>query len=73
MERTFALIKGTTVVNSIVADDSYIEFIQNDYTDIVETTDVEPTPSAGSTYDKNTNTFSYPVPQVIITEEPTND
>jgi|LauGreDrversion2_5_1035112.scaffolds.fasta_scaffold01215_1 hypothetical protein len=65
MEKTFALIKGATVVNSIVADYSYIEFIKNDYTNIVETTDVNPTPSAGATYDKDTDTFSYPVPFVV--------
>jgi hypothetical protein len=75
MERTFALIQGTTVVNSIVADDSFIEFIKNDYTDIVETTNIEPTPSATSVYDKETNTFSYPLKVTIETplEEPTND
>lgn len=72
MERTFALIQGTTVVNSIVADDSFVEFIKNDYTDIIETTDVAPTPSAGATYDKKTNTFSYPV-LVVEVEQPVEE
>jgi hypothetical protein len=76
MERTFALIQGITVVNSIVADDSFIEFIKNDYTDIIETTDISPTPCIGAAYDKDTNTFLYPSVLVVETlpvEEPTND
>lgn len=74
MERTFALIQGTTVVNSIVADDSFIEFIKNDYTDIIETTNIEPTPGVTAVYDKETNTFSYPMLRGVETlpvEEPT--
>lgn len=71
MERTFALIQGTSVVNSVVADDSFIEFIKNDYTDIIETTNIEPTPSAGATYDKETNTFLYA--PAVITEQPAEE
>ena len=76
MERTFALIQGTSVVNSIIADDNFIEFIKNDYTDIIETTDIEPTPSVGAVYDKETNTFSYPIPlivQTIVDEQPVGE
>lgn len=65
MERTFALIRGTSVVNSIVADDSFIEFIKNDYTDIIETTNMDPKPGTNAVYDKETNTFSYPIIQTV--------
>jgi hypothetical protein len=71
MERTFALIQGTTVVNSIVADDSFIEYIKNDYTDIVETTNMESKPGTTAVYDKETNTFSYPALKETLIEEPT--
>ena len=76
MERIFALIQGTSVVNSVVADDSFIEFIKNDYTDIIETTNMDPKPGITAVYDKETNTFSYPVPlivQSIIDEEQTTE
>ena len=65
MERTFALIQGTSVVNSIVADDSFIEYIKNDYAQIIETTNMEVKPGVGATYNFETNAFSYP--QVVVT------
>ncbi len=65
MERTFALIQGTSVVNSIVADDSFIEYIKNDYAKIIETTNMEVKPGVGATYNFETNAFSYP--QVVVT------
>lgn len=69
MERTFALIRGTSVVNSIVADDSFIEFIKNDYTDIIETTNMDPKPGTNAAYDKETNTFSYPILKTVEVPE----
>jgi len=66
MERTFALIQGTSVVNSIVADDSFIEYIKNDYAQIIETTNMEVKPGVGAIYNPENNTFSYP--QVTVTQ-----
>jgi hypothetical protein len=66
MERTFALIQGTSVVNSIVADDSFIEYIKNDYTDIIETTNMAVKPGVGAIYNFETNIFSYP--QIMVTQ-----
>lgn len=76
MERTFALLKGTSVVNCIVADDSFIELIKNDYTKIVETTGMEIKPGVGAVYDEELNTFGYPQvatypgPEIIVEETP---
>ena len=47
MERTFALIRGTTVENHVVADDSFVEFIKDQYDDVIETTDMDFKPSPG--------------------------
>jgi hypothetical protein len=69
MERTFALIQGTTVVNSIVADDLYIDYIRNEYTDIVETTDMQPIPGVGMVYDKEINQFTSPLRYYSAQEE----
>jgi hypothetical protein len=69
MERTFALLQGNYVANSIVADDSFIEHIKNEYTAIIETTDIEPTPGIGCLYDFETKTFTYPQPPVQTSEE----
>jgi urate oxidase len=66
MERTFALIKGTSVINSIVADDSFIDLIKDDYTTIIETTNLEVKPGVTAVYDFETNTFGYP--QIIISQ-----
>lgn len=66
MEKIFALIYGLTVANIVVADESYIDFIRNEYTDIVEITDLETKPSIGWAY---VDGQFIPVNQTII--EPT--
>lgn len=53
MEKTFALINGNVVVNHIIADNSFIEFIRNNYQDIVETTDLIVKPSINWIYENN--------------------
>ena len=68
MERTFALLQGNYVINSIIADDSFIDFIKNDYTAIIETTDIHPKPGMGCIYDPETGTFTYPEPVIIVDE-----
>lgn len=73
MERTFALIKGTTVVNSVVADDNFIDFIRAEYDNIVETTDFEVKPGIHFLYNED-GTFTPPVTTeypIEISEEPT--
>lgn len=47
MERTFALIRGTHVENHIVADDSFVEYIKDQYDQVIETTDMSFKPSPG--------------------------
>jgi len=47
MERTFALIRGTTVENHVVADDSFVEYIKDQYDAVIETTDMDFKPSPG--------------------------
>lgn len=59
MERTFALIRGSHVENHIVADDSFIEYIKDQYDDIVETTDMSFKPSPGYARLED-GTFVYP-------------
>jgi len=78
MEKTFALIQGSVVVNAVVANDSYIDFVRNDYTSIVDVTDLYPMPSVGTLYDAETGQFTFPQvinePDVITTtpeQEPT--
>lgn len=68
MERTFALIQGTSVVNSIIADDSFIDFIKNDYTKIIETTGMDVKPGIGAAYDEENNSFIYPHTLIDKTE-----
>jgi hypothetical protein len=50
MIRTFALIRGGSVINHIVADDSYIDYVKSQYDEIVETTDIAAKPSVGDYY-----------------------
>lgn len=68
MERTFALINGTTVVNSVVADESYIDFVKDQYTKIVETTNLEWKPSIGALYVDDVFTY---IDTITETEETT--
>lgn len=71
MERIFALIQGSTVVNAIVADDAFIEDIKDDYTNIIEVTDRVPRPSVGATYLKDEDTF---IPaRSLSVEEPVSE
>lgn len=69
MERTFALIKGTTVVNSVVADDNFIDFIRDEYDNIVETTDFEVKPGIHFLYNED-GTFSAPPTEETPIEMP---
>ena len=70
MEKTFALIQGSIVVNTVIADDSYIEFIKNDYTAIKNVTELYPTPSVGTLYNAETKEFTFPQ-TVVVPEENT--
>lgn len=71
MERIFALIQGSTVVNSIVADDDFVDSIKDNYTAVVETTNIEPRPGTGSAYNAETGEFILPFAQVISEPEQT--
>lgn len=72
MERTFALINGGVVQNSVVADDLYIDFIRDQYQDIVETTEMEWKPGIGSFYSNGTFTFESITVPLEETEEEKN-
>jgi hypothetical protein len=73
MEKTFALVQGSTVVNTVIADDLYINAIQNDYTAIVDVTEEYPRPSAGTIYNLETKEFTFPQTIIEPEEESTND
>jgi hypothetical protein len=77
MERTFALIKGSVVTNSIVADDKFIDYIRDEYDHIIETTDFEVKPGIHFFYNED-GTFTAPPTEetpidVEALEEPAND
>lgn len=50
MEKYFALIKNNIVVNVIVADDSFLPLIKDQYDLIIEVTDLDHRPSIGHSY-----------------------
>lgn len=50
MSKEVALIKSEAVVNVIIADDDYIQYIQNEYDAVVDLTGISPRPGIGWTY-----------------------
>jgi hypothetical protein len=48
--RTFALIKGGSVINHVVADEKYVEYVKDMYDEIIETTNIDRKPSIGDYY-----------------------
>ena len=61
MERTYALIKDGKVVNTIVADDDFINIIKDDYDYTFETTEMTTKPGLDWTYTPEEN-FRPPKP-----------
>lgn len=51
MEKIFALIKNGVVVNTIVADDDFIDQIEDQYDHCVDTSDMIQRPPIGWSYD----------------------
>ena len=63
----WAIVDNGEVVNSIVADASFIEVLRNDHDSLIETTDLAPWPSVGWTW--NGETFAPPPEPELVEDE----
>jgi hypothetical protein len=67
----YALIKNNVVSNVIKASESYIDFIKNDYIDVVDVTDLTVRPAANDIAIKFGDDYRFgppPTPEVVEEE-----